>query len=870
MSFSDILLPRKDILAGHIEGIIDLENIRDPSGKRLEARPNEFLELTWPTKDIVHVIQKLHGRFSEKQQSEGLFLFEGYKGSGKSHLQLLIYHLAKNREVALGWLGKHGLKCDLPENIEVVVHKFTDFPLYALWSLIVKNASSDVPPNLDELRAAIEGKHLLLILDELEMGIRMIADSARRDQNLAFLQMLTEEANRSENANITLFASIYDAAREPGATLKRVPRVDVKFSDPIDRTKIVLHRLFENAHSVDCKQVEAVIKSFRNDWKRKGLSVTDQYCDQMLQSFPFSPTLIELIQEHARNLFQGTRGALSLLGALVRTCHRKQDLVTIAHTSLRERSIKNLLIDLDPGSTIIQCAQSDLESLRDLPLCEEIVAGVLLATLVSSGRAKGMAEKELALEVVKPGVDVNVFKSTLQALHKLGTYFHEQEGAYFFDPQEKPNAKVEYHSLRVKASDALAEAFKCWKTELFREGNAVIFQDAEQAQAELAILDSKRPRYVLAPRRLTKEERHALYFGLSNRNLVILLEPKSKDFSALENPDIIKWAQRHIAAAELGNSAGSAERRRQFERIAKEDKDYILRAFKNAGLSFASVQKYAASAADDQVELEPLGNVTTREEVAAKLRQQFFPVQLFEEHVTAHLVDYFGQRIRDVERIYRETLGYPIAVHETTIRDALWSLCLQKQIGIKHEKDSACGRKPQLADAELADALVTEPFPDSKLRPSSELPKLAGQQQFGGNVISSLGEPNVVVGIEVESEKPTIDLETPFCHGIGDLRQRVAMLLVEHEEAIVKLVTFRIFFEKRSCDLATLPSGLRGSIAGLGDIAADLTIGKHGEFSKVEVEQLVEKLPSLPGGDYKAELRVQLQEPVTAHANADE
>ncbi len=870
MSFSDILQPRKDVLAGHIEGIIDLENIRDPSRKRLEARPNEFLELTWPTKDIVHVIQKLHGRFTERQRSEGLFLFEGYKGSGKSHLQLLIYHLAKNREVALGWLRKHGLKCDLPENIEIVVHKFTDFPLYALWRLIVKGASSDVPPNLDELRAAIEGKHLLLILDELEMGIRMIADSARRDQNLAFLQMLTEEANRSEDANITLFASIYDAAREPGATLKRVPRVDVKFSDPSDRTKIVLHRLFENAHSVDRKQVEAVIISFRNDWKRKGLSVTDQYCDQMLQSFPFSPALIELIQEHARNLFQGTRGALSLLGALVRACHRKQDLVTIAHASLRERSIKNLLIDLDPGSTIIQCAQSDLDGLRDLPLCEEIVAGVLLATLASSGRAKGLAEKEMALEVVKPGVDVNVFRSTLQALHKLGTYFHEQEGAYFFDPEEKPNAKVEYHSLRVKASDALAGAFKCWKTELFREGNAVIFQDAEQAQAELAILDSKRPRYVLAPRRLTKEERHALYFGLPNRNLVILLEPKSKDFNALENPDIVKWAQRHIAAAELGNSAGSAERRRQFERIAKDDKDYILRAFKNAGLAFASVQKYAASAAEDQVELEPLGNITTREEVAAKVRQQFYPVQLFEEHLSAHLLDYFGQRIRDVERIYRETLGYPVPVHETTIRDALWSLCVQKQIGIKHEKDSACGRKPQLTDSELADALVTEPFPDSKLRLSSELTKLSVTQPSGGQVISSPGEPKTVWGVEAESEKPTIDLETPFCHGPGELRQRVAMLLAEFEEAIAKQVTFRIYFEKRSCDLATLPAGLRGSIAGLGDITADLTIGKNGDFCKADVEQLVEKLPLLPGGDYKAELRVELREPVTDHANANE
>jgi hypothetical protein len=866
MSFSDIVIPRKDVLVGHgVEGIIDLENIRDPSGKRLEARPEDFLELTWPTKDIAYVIEKLDQRFSEKRRSEGLFLFEGYKGSGKSHLQLVVYHLAKNPDAARRWLKRHGLQCNLPDNIDIIVHKFTDFPLDAVWSLVVKGASADVRPTLNEVRAAINGRHLFLILDELEMGIRMMADSARRDQNLGFLQMLTEEANRNEEASITVFASIYDATREPGATLKRVPRVDVKFSDPADRTKIVLHRLFENADSVDRRKVEGVVTSFRNDWKRKGINVTDRFCEQMVGSFPFSPTLIQLVQEHARDRFQGTRGALNLLGALVRICHRKQDLITTAHASLRERNINNLLIDLDPGSKIIGCAQSDLDDLRDLSLCEEIVSSVLMATLASSGRAKGLAEKELAPEVVKPGTDVNVFKGTLQALHKLGTYFHEQENTYFFDPEEKPNAKVEYHSLRVKPSDALAEAFQCWKTELFRDGSAVIFHDADQTKAELAILDPRRPRYVLGPRRLTREERHALYYGLPNRNLVILLEPKSKDFNALENPDIIKWAQRYLAATELQNSAGSAERRRQFERIAKEDRDYILRAFKNAGFAFAHIQKYGGSPGDDTVELEALGNVTTREEVATKLRQQFFPVQLFEEHLSATLPDLMGKRVRDVERTYRETLGYPVPIHDNTILDALSGLCTRKQIGIKHERDSACGRKPQLGSAEWPDAVIDDPFEDGKLRQQSEL------VDFTTSTARSSAEPlNQSSLPEAIMAQPLIDLETTFCRGIGELRQAVAILLADYENASVRQLTFRIYCEKRNCDLATLPAGLRGSVSGLGDITADLTLSKNGDFSKAEVEQIVEKLPSLPDADYKAELKIESQEPaaVDAHFNS--
>ena len=40
MSYSDLLTPRPDVLSDEgIEGIIDLENLKDPRRKRIEARP---------------------------------------------------------------------------------------------------------------------------------------------------------------------------------------------------------------------------------------------------------------------------------------------------------------------------------------------------------------------------------------------------------------------------------------------------------------------------------------------------------------------------------------------------------------------------------------------------------------------------------------------------------------------------------------------------------------------------------------------------------------------------------------------------------------------------------------------------------------
>ncbi len=93
MSVSDIIKPRKEVLQDAIEGIIDLANLDDPKKRKIEARPEAFFDLTYPTADIRRVLSLLDQRFGAKGDAPGLFLFEGLKGSGKSHLLLLVYHL---------------------------------------------------------------------------------------------------------------------------------------------------------------------------------------------------------------------------------------------------------------------------------------------------------------------------------------------------------------------------------------------------------------------------------------------------------------------------------------------------------------------------------------------------------------------------------------------------------------------------------------------------------------------------------------------------------------------------------------------------------------------------------------------------------
>jgi hypothetical protein len=338
--------------------------------------------------------------------------------------------------------------------------------------------------------------------------------------------------------------------------------------------------------------------------------------------------------------------------------------------------------------------------------------------------------------------------------------------------------------------------------------------------------------------------------------MIVLLEPRNKDFDALKNGDILKWAQRYIAASDLQASAGPVERKKQFERISKEDKSYILEAFRKAGLAFISIQKFGTKAEEDHVELEPLGNACTRAEVESKLSQNLFPTPLFEEHIQERLEEFTGKRLRDIERAYRETLGYPIPTHVTSIRGALINLCMRKVIGLRHEKDSACGHRPTLAESEWPDTVVSEPFVDEKKQADLGFDEQKPSRTEIGSEDRSADEQTGETEKSPVPRESMVTVETPFVHGMGALRQEVAIKLSDYADGIVKEMTFRIFYEKKNEDLGSLPTGLRGSMTGLGNITADLTVTRTGNLGKSDVERVVESLPQFPGGEYKAELKI--------------
>jgi len=137
MGYSAYLKPRQEAISEEgIEGIIDLANLKDESKTKIEARPETFFSLTYPTTDVTNVLGQINMRFFTSKQVSGFFLFEGLKGSGKPHLLLLIYHLFKYHQIGQKWLKENVLNCKIPEDIVVIINKFTDDPHDSIWERI--------------------------------------------------------------------------------------------------------------------------------------------------------------------------------------------------------------------------------------------------------------------------------------------------------------------------------------------------------------------------------------------------------------------------------------------------------------------------------------------------------------------------------------------------------------------------------------------------------------------------------------------------------------------------------------------------------------------------------------------------------------
>ena len=871
MSYSSYLRPRTETISEEgIEGIIDLANLTSQNTKKIEADPELFFSLTYPTSDILKVIEQINVRFSTKKNSSGLFLFEGLKGSGKSHLLLLIYNLFSHPAIAQNWLKRNNLNCVIPDDIVVIINKFTDIPYKYVWELIYKRLDKKAPDkithlSLPEFKEAIGDNKLILVLDELEQGIKVIADHAIQAQNIAFLQMISELSNRSKQ--VTMFASIYGDREEPGSTLKRVKPFIVKFDNTKDQCNVILHRLFENCLEFNNKSISPVVDSFVNIWQKHISSDTDELKNRFHETYPFSPSLIDIVLKKipARGGFQNVRGAISFLGNLVKLTHNKNDIITPADTSLEDKANIIMLRDLDIGGDLINRAIENMEELRSkVPIANRFASAVLLYSLTGFESDRGCSRNKLLKDILSPRIDVNAFDQAIMNFQKYASYFHSDGDKFYFDIEEQPEARVEYRSLNYKdaAKDFIIDIVK---SEIFREtSSTVVFDSLDQTKQLLNDFDKNRLRYVIAGRRLTQEERHTIYYGMDVRNLILVLEPKDAEFQLLSDRDILKWAMRVIAAKKLAEGTRNTSKKSDFERIARTDQSLIIERIKRAGLVFVHWIVYGANILDDQIELEPLSKEFTKDKVLESLSQDYFPLLTIEEHLESRL-EYIKEKIvKDIDAEYKATLCFPIPTHVRAVSAAIRELCKEGTIGIQHSRGNYCKRNPDLSEIEFFTAKIISPFSEQPPPPPTATPQICPRC---GQKTCECGEPipQPIICQKCGQEtcicpkKEIVSLKIPPKTSIGILREETAFRLQQYQNAEIITVVYKLFYQKANIgDLSTLPGSIRGNLSGQGDVTAEIAITKTGKFSKSQIEQQIESLPSIAGADYSLDITLEV------------
>jgi hypothetical protein len=857
---SHLLSPRPDVLSGRIQGVIDPDRINDPKKKSLEARPLEFVRATHVSTDVRRLVKTLHSRLNTAEAEVGSVLFEGPKGQGKSHLITLAYHLVQNRPQVAPWLADHQLELTVADNTVVILKKFTDFPFETLWQVIGDEIGATFtgqrPPSLAEFRAALAGKKLVLLFDELESGIRAIGTDSHRQDNINFLQMISEESMRADS-NVVLISSVYDGNIEPGLTLKRIKPTEIRFTDSRDRLRILFHRLFETSPFAANPAIDNVVKSYVNGWQRFAITANQEYAERLRESYPFSPELLDVVLQRipqTRGGFQGTRGALAFLAALVRLRGSQTNLLTLADVALSDPDIRTWLADLEPSQNLIACADANFRDLAKLPLAERIASATLIASLAPN-RNPGISEDELARQILDPATDYNQFKHTLDGFTKFASYFHRRDQNVFFDTRENAHAKVELRSLTVSETDAWDRICQWWRSDVFRESDAVIFGEIDLARTRLDGLQIDGLRFVISPRRLTLDERHSLYFGLKRRNTVVLLEPRADKENLRINKDIISWARKAIAAEALVNAAsGDAEKVKEFTKIAGEQKTAVIEAIKKVNFAYVQIHRTGATSEDGEYTLEPVQPLS-KDAVHQHLARSLFPSTYLAEHIQNRAADLFGRKVSALELEYRNTLSYPVVVYAADFQKAIQSLVVDGIFNLAHPAGiQHAGDTPTLSDQDLMDATLAAPSARPASAPSSK-PVLIGIDVVTPPAHAPASTPatsgpfgSLDIGVSEQQ------VSTGFCDSRQLLRQEVASRLDQAEGRAVTRVRIGMTFEARTAEMSTLPAFLRGSLTGHGTFSGEVTLEFAGPFTKAAVEEMMERLPDFTPGSAKVAL----------------
>ncbi len=459
---------------------IELTNRNNTGATQVPAE--EFLRITYPSTDVLKMIEA-----AGPDQGRPIVL-QGERGQGKTHLMAALYHCLKDRTATEAWLGHWAEVLGNPKikamplrsSMHVVSVSLHQQHYKHLWDVLFDNhphgkfcrgkweaqggeKRTEVPSDTLILEM-LEHTPTAVILDEFQTWFDGLTNTKQypwRTWAFNFIQILSEIAKEHPD-RLVLVTSVRNGTTDAFQQIQRVNPVLIDFKGPSakqERSRLLLHRLFENRLQVGRAKIESLITTHVDEYFRlKGTAPTEQtrIRNDFIESWPFATHLMQLLEDQVliATSAQGTRDLIRVLADLFKQCSDRAPIITAAdfrlddessgiaalldsvanqhHAKLREKALRNL--------EAVRAAVPDTS--KRLPRLEAIIGALWLRSLADINQA-GADRATLQIDVTQERpVDDNAFHVELSTIVENSFNIHEDGNRFIFKEEENPQAKL--------------------------------------------------------------------------------------------------------------------------------------------------------------------------------------------------------------------------------------------------------------------------------------------------------------------------------------------------------------------------------------------------------------------------------------------
>jgi len=565
----EILDPDATINPAGLLDEVSLYNLYDERDSP-EKDAGRIFKITYPTDTLLTIIRNtIEALSGDTDFNEGGQIIGGGYGSGKSHIELVIYHLFDSPELGEEWLNQHGISVRLPKNcLTTALQMFNLDNDYNRLSEAVSDylgidkwGDDSSLPTVHEIRDTLEGRPTLILIDEFERWFGMANRVEYQDDNLAFLQNLLEAAGRDDTQLSVFVSLLYENDDVQAITQRTNPFTHDLSSRRDEKIDFILHRLVGDV--VDPEGVSSLAKEYTDVYRQNNQIQLEDYQDmqeRIERYYPYHPLLLDLLMEKfsEQRISNDARGLLRFLTEILKDNFEDTDLILTGNVDVFGYTDRFQYIDNELVGKYI----NDYHRLKRADgefdeLIEELLNIVLLHSLGRGGE-QGPNKRQMLMGIIRKGINAHrIVQTFTEDVYGHAWHIHRINGEYAFDTEENPAARIEKKAEDIHKHDAIHRVESLIRENLFDGQNNVFILDPVNTEQDIP--DNKALKIVvsLGAKRNYDEDFDVLTTGQEREfnNTLVLVTP-GKRSGVDTNTGIIELGRKVVAGEQLMRDEG--------------------------------------------------------------------------------------------------------------------------------------------------------------------------------------------------------------------------------------------------------------------------------------------------------------------------